>query len=139
VQIPYDAGNVLRIELQNLHENRGLEKAQWWESPHSCGGARLSSRAVRVQLPSSGLSRGVLILRRMQHPDPSLLHGQHLLCGPFKPGFGLSGIMALDVPHPPSKRNKKIRGGVLTQTLSAPAAPRALPQNSITSFGKDDQ
>ena len=29
-----------------------LEKAQWWEPPHSCGGARLSSRAAHVGLDS---------------------------------------------------------------------------------------
>jgi hypothetical protein len=32
--------------------------AQWREPPHSCGGARLSSRAAQVELISSGFSRG---------------------------------------------------------------------------------
>src|SRR5271170_4353693 len=32
-----------------------------WEPPHSCGGARLSSRAARVGLFSSGFSRGVWV------------------------------------------------------------------------------
>ena len=38
----------------------GLVQIAWWEPPHSCGGARLSSRAARVGLFSSGFSRGVL-------------------------------------------------------------------------------
>ena len=39
--------------------NCGSEKARWWEPPHSCGGARLSSGAARGGLISSGFSRGV--------------------------------------------------------------------------------
>src|SRR5580704_5035171 len=37
-----------------------LVQIGWWEPPHSCGGARLSSRAARVGRFSSGFSRGVL-------------------------------------------------------------------------------
>ena len=37
----------------------GLVQIAWWEPPHSCGGARLSSRAARVGLILSGFSRGV--------------------------------------------------------------------------------
>jgi hypothetical protein len=32
-----------------------------WELPHSCGGARRSSRAARAELFSSGFTRGILL------------------------------------------------------------------------------
>ena len=54
-----------RQRIGNRHMKRDVARFRlvqigWWEPPHSCGGARLSSRAARVGLFSSGFSRGVL-------------------------------------------------------------------------------
>jgi hypothetical protein len=60
---------------------------QWWEPPHSCGGARLSSRAARVALSSPALAAGFrwicyrsgstsafsAELRSLWDPDPTFL------------------------------------------------------------------
>ncbi len=67
-------------------------KAHWWEPPHSCGGARLSSRAARLGLNSppalaAGFSASSLGFVRVWEA--------RRLGGPFKPSFGLSGIVAV--------------------------------------------
>jgi hypothetical protein len=61
--LEYTTGH--RQRIGNRHMKRDVARFRlvqigWWEPPHSCGGARLSSRAARVGLFSSGFSRGVL-------------------------------------------------------------------------------
>ena len=48
----------LREEKSAQGPGYGKVRSAWWKPPHSCGGARLSSRAGWVGLISSGFSRG---------------------------------------------------------------------------------
>jgi hypothetical protein len=57
--LPPDGGEAHGYdEFLGLSSTGNWIKLKWWEPPHSCGGARLSSRAVRIGLSSSALAAG---------------------------------------------------------------------------------